>query len=69
MCLYFHALNKLAIRDKFLILVIDNLLDELQGTHFPIKIDLHLRYHQNRMKEVDIPKISFHSHEGHNYEY
>jgi hypothetical protein len=45
MCPDFHTLNKLTIKDKFPIPIIDDLLDELSGNQLFTKFDLCFSYH------------------------
>ncbi|GJR31353.1 putative reverse transcriptase domain-containing protein [Tanacetum coccineum] len=64
MCIDYRELNKLTIKNRYPLLIIDDLFDQLQGACCFSKIDLHSGYHQLRVRE-DIPNTAFRTRYGH----
>ncbi|MCO5594840.1 hypothetical protein L7F22_048874 [Adiantum nelumboides] len=67
-CVDYKGLNKLTVKNKYLLPCMDDLIDRLHGALHFTKIDLRLSYHQIRIKLEDIPKTGFHTRYGH-YEF
>ncbi|GKE73990.1 putative reverse transcriptase domain-containing protein [Tanacetum coccineum] len=68
MCIDYRELNKLTVKNHYLLPRIDDLFDQLQGSSVYSKIDLRSVYHQLRVREEDIPKMAFRTRYGH-YEF
>ncbi|GKE53910.1 putative reverse transcriptase domain-containing protein, partial [Tanacetum coccineum] len=53
-CIDYHELNKLTVKNRYPLLRIDDLFYQLQGSRVYSKIDLRSGYHQLRIREEDI---------------
>ncbi|GJT38253.1 putative nucleotidyltransferase, ribonuclease H [Tanacetum coccineum] len=68
MCIDYQELNKLTVKNRYPLPIIDDLFDQLQGSSVYSKIDLRSGYHQLRVREEYIPKTAFRTRYGH-YEF
>ena len=59
LCVDYRALNEVTIKNKYPLLRIDDLFDQLKGVKYFSKIDLRSRYYQLKIKKSDIPKTAF----------
>ena len=58
-CIDYRWLNRVMIKNRYPLLRIEDLFDQLRGARVYSKIDLRTSYHQLRVREADIPKTSF----------
>ncbi|XP_070042922.1 uncharacterized protein [Nicotiana tomentosiformis] len=59
MCIDYHHLNKVTVKNRYPLQRIDDLFDQLPGVRVFSKIDLHSDYHELKIQEPDIPKTAF----------
>jgi hypothetical protein len=59
LCIDYRQLNKVTIKNKYPLLGINDLFDQVGGAKIFSKLDLRFGYHQVRIKDQDINKIAF----------
>ena len=68
LCVDYRQLNKMTVKNKYLLPRIDDLFDQLKGASVFSKTDLRSGYHQLRIKDVDVHKTACRMLYGH-YEF
>eukprot|EP00253_Pinus_taeda_P009623 PITA_09623 len=63
-CIDYRQLNKVTIKNKYPLLRVDDLFDQLKGEAVFLKIDMRSGYHQIHIKEEDIYKTPFQTRDG-----
>jgi hypothetical protein len=64
LCVEYHALNEVTIKNKYPLSMIDDLFNQLYGACAFSRIDLRSGNHQLKVQECDIPKAAFVSRYG-----
>ena len=59
LCIDYRQLNKLTVKNKYPLPRIDDLFDQLKGATIFLKIILRSGYHQLRIKDTDVHKMTF----------
>ena len=59
MCVDYHNLNAITIKNKYMLPRIDDLLYQLQKAKYFNKIDLRSGYHQMKIRPEDVAKTAF----------
>jgi len=59
LCIDYHELNKVTVKNRYPLPRIDDLFDQLAGTVVFSKIHLISGYHQLKVKKEDVPKTAF----------
>jgi hypothetical protein len=59
LCVDYRPLNAVTIKNKYPLLRINILFDQLAGAQVFSKIDLHSVYHQIKIRAEDVPKTTF----------
>ena len=68
LCIDYRQLNKLTVKNKYMFPTIDDLFDQLKGASIFSKIDLRSGYHQLKIEDADVHKMTFRTRNGH-YEF
>ena len=68
LCIDYRQLNKVTVKNKYPFPGIDEFFDQMRGARVFSNFDLRFGYHQVRIKDEDIHKVSFRTRYGH-YEF
>lgn len=65
MCIDYRQMNKVTLKNRYPLTRIDDFFNQFEGYSNFFIINLHLSYHQLRVKDCGIPKMVFQTRYGH----